>query len=193
MQTKGHLLGSFCIEACVRARAVLSGYVHLLPLQRTWAQFCTPTMNSFQPPVTPAPEDPMPSSHFPGHLHVHSTCKLTHINKCKTLRARWSWGLRPCEVQGQPGLHTETLSHKTKYQSEPWIWWHTHIILEGGVVWFWMVRNLGQGLSLPQSRAVVAHAFNPSTWEAETGRFLNSKSWSTEWVPGQPGLYRESV
>jgi hypothetical protein len=23
------------------------------------------------------------------------------------------------------------------------------------------------------SRAVVAHAFNPSTWEAETGRFLS--------------------
>ncbi|GAB1295987.1 hypothetical protein 2 [Apodemus speciosus] len=30
-------------------------------------------------------------------------------------------------------------------------------------------------------RAVVAHAFNPSTWEAEAGRFLSSRSaWSTE-------------
>jgi hypothetical protein len=29
--------------------------------------------------------------------------------------------------------------------------------------------------------AVVAHAFNPSTWEAEAGRFLSSKpAWSTE-------------
>jgi hypothetical protein len=29
------------------------------------------------------------------------------------------------------------------------------------------------------SRAVVAHAFNPSTWEAETGRFLSSRpAWS---------------
>jgi hypothetical protein len=38
--------------------------------------------------------------------------------------------------------------------------------------------------------AVVAHAFNPRTWEAETGRFLSSRpAWSTEWVPGQPGLY----
>jgi hypothetical protein len=25
-----------------------------------------------------------------------------------------------------------------------------------------------------KSRAVVAHAFNPSTWEAETGKFLSS-------------------
>jgi hypothetical protein len=25
------------------------------------------------------------------------------------------------------------------------------------------------------SRAVVAHAFNPSTWEAEAGRFLSSR------------------
>ena len=29
---------------------------------------------------------------------------------------------------------------------------------------------------------MVAHAFNPSTWEAEAGRFLSSRpAWSTEW------------
>jgi hypothetical protein len=38
---------------------------------------------------------------------------------------------------------------------------------------------------------VVAHVLNPSTWEAEAGRFLSSKS--TEWVPGQPGLHRETL
>jgi hypothetical protein len=44
------------------------------------------------------------------------------------------------------------------------------------------------------SRAVVAHAFNPSTWEAEADRFLSSRpAWSTEWVPGQSGLYRETL
>jgi hypothetical protein len=38
----------------------------------------------------------------------------------------------------------------------------------------------------------VAHTFNPSTWEAEAGRFLSSRpAWSTEWVPGQPGLHRK--
>jgi hypothetical protein len=42
--------------------------------------------------------------------------------------------------------------------------------------------------------AVVAHAFNPSTWEAEAGRFLSSRSaWSIKWVPGQPGLHRETL
>jgi hypothetical protein len=41
------------------------------------------------------------------------------------------------------------------------------------------------------SGAVVAHTLNSSTWEAEAGRFLSSRSgWSTEWVPGQPGLQR---
>jgi hypothetical protein len=40
------------------------------------------------------------------------------------------------------------------------------------------------------SRAVVAHAFNPSTQEAEAEAeadgFLSSRpAWSTEWVPGQ--------
>jgi hypothetical protein len=41
---------------------------------------------------------------------------------------------------------------------------------------------------------MVVHAFNPSTWEAETGEFLSSRpAWSTEWVPGQPGLHRETL
>ena len=31
------------------------------------------------------------------------------------------------------------------------------------------------------SQAVVAHDFNPSTWEAEAGRFLSLRpAWSTE-------------
>jgi hypothetical protein len=33
----------------------------------------------------------------------------------------------------------------------------------------------------PLSRAVVAHAFKPSTWEAEASRFLSSRpAWFTE-------------
>jgi hypothetical protein len=41
---------------------------------------------------------------------------------------------------------------------------------------------------------VVAKAFNPSTWEAEAGRFLSSRpAWSTEWVPRQPGIHRETL
>ena len=41
---------------------------------------------------------------------------------------------------------------------------------------------------------VVAHAFNPSTWEAEAGGFPSSRpAWSTKWVPGQPWLHRETL
>jgi hypothetical protein len=41
---------------------------------------------------------------------------------------------------------------------------------------------------------VVAHAFNPSTPEAKAGGFLSSRpAWSTKWVPGRPGLYRETL
>ena len=40
----------------------------------------------------------------------------------------------------------------------------------------------------------MAHAFNPSTREAEAGRFLSSRAaWSTKGVPGQPELYRETL
>jgi hypothetical protein len=41
---------------------------------------------------------------------------------------------------------------------------------------------------------MVAHVFDPSTWEAEAGGFLSSRPvWSTKWVPGQPGLHRETL
>ena len=41
---------------------------------------------------------------------------------------------------------------------------------------------------------MVAHAFNPSTREAEAGGFLSLRpAWSTKRVPGQPGLYRETL
>ena len=45
-----------------------------------------------------------------------------------------------------------------------------------------------------KQKNVVAHAFNPSTQEAEAGGFLSSRpAWATKWVPGQPGLYRETL
>jgi len=41
---------------------------------------------------------------------------------------------------------------------------------------------------------MVVHSFDPSTPEAEAGRFLRSRpTWSTEWVPGHPGLHRETL
>jgi hypothetical protein len=41
---------------------------------------------------------------------------------------------------------------------------------------------------------MVAHAFNPSTWEAEARGFLSLRpTWSTAWVPGQPGIHRETL
>jgi hypothetical protein len=40
---------------------------------------------------------------------------------------------------------------------------------------------------------VVAHAFNPSTCEAEAGGFLSLRpAWSTKWVLGQPELHKET-
>lgn len=40
----------------------------------------------------------------------------------------------------------------------------------------------------------MAHTCNPSTHEAEVGGFLNSKlAWTSEQVPGWPGLHIEKV
>ena len=47
---------------------------------------------------------------------------------------------------------------------------------------------------IPRWVVVVAHVFNPCTWESEAGGFLSSRpSWSTEWVPGQPGLLQRKT
>jgi hypothetical protein len=49
-------------------------------------------------------------------------------------------------------------------------------------------------LHLSAIELVVAHAFNPSTREAEAGGFLSSRpAWSTKWVLEQPELYRETL
>ena len=41
---------------------------------------------------------------------------------------------------------------------------------------------------------VVVHTFNPSTQEAEAGRFLSLRpAWSTQQVPRQPELYIETL
>jgi hypothetical protein len=44
------------------------------------------------------------------------------------------------------------------------------------------------------SQEVVVHIFNSSTWKAEAGGSLSSRPpWSTKWVPGQPGIHRETL
>jgi hypothetical protein len=58
-------------------------------------------------------------------------------------------------------------------------------VSKGGRGIFWKLKTSG---------AVMAYAFNPSTQEAEAGGFLSSRpAWSTEWVPGQPGIHRETL
>jgi len=40
----------------------------------------------------------------------------------------------------------------------------------------------------------MAHVFNPSSLQAEMGGFLSLRpAWSAKWVPGQSGLYRETL
>jgi hypothetical protein len=64
---------------------------------------------------------------------------------------------------------------------------------------FWVIETLLHETTYKpkdyeQRWALVAHTFNPSTQEAEAGGFLSSRpAWSTEWVPGQPGLHRETL
>jgi major histocompatibility complex class I len=51
---------------------------------------------------------------------------------------------------------------------------HNDLVIHFGAFFLFMLKNT-------LSRAVLAHTFNPSTWEAEAGGFLSSRpAWSTE-------------
>jgi hypothetical protein len=57
-----------------------------------------------------------------------------------------------------------------------------------------LLSSLMKLSKVQQKPGMVAHTFNPSTWRTEAGGFLSSRpAWSTKGVPGQPGIYRETL
>jgi hypothetical protein len=108
----------------------------------------------------------------------------------------WGWQKRSCSY-----IEAILGKYRARHQGLHWGWlrkwvrrgWTTPIrqredtsLLLGGLGLVSLKINLRPG--------VVAHAFNSSTREAEAGGFLSSRSaWSTKWVPGQPGLHRETL
>jgi hypothetical protein len=110
----------------------------------------------------------------------------------------WIWGfydswLFICEYlicEGVPPHHTQysrdILPYRPKKSYKVWmLFTPVSVILP---VWFF--KKWGKKLFWWEETT----AFNPSTREAKAGRFLSSRpAWSTEWVPGQPGLYRETL
>jgi hypothetical protein len=119
-------------------------------------------------------------------------------------RTPWSSWFSPCtmRVQGKlrsPGLVASTcwaillaLSFHFSMQYLQWT--------QRSSVWWGNILPLIYNPSIPNpfkerlKPGVVAHAFNPSTREAEAGGFLSSRpARSTKWVPGQSWLYRETL
>jgi hypothetical protein len=99
------------------------------------------------------------------------------------------WGQYLLKDQETPHRTRDTTTYRGESGEEPQSYGHRGKILE---------QNSNGLCSKIKNRqmepGVVAHAFNPSTWEAEAGGFLSSRSaWSTKWVPGHPGLYRETL
>jgi hypothetical protein len=48
-------------------------------------------------------------------------------------------------------------------------------------VWYTATSMMNMEFEKSHHEALVVHAFDPSTWEAEAGRFLSSRpAWSTE-------------
>ena len=74
-----------------------------------------------------------------------------------------------------------------------------------GIYRWYCYKRIGGSMAIPPlmnqilskrvgGPGIVALNFHPSTWETETGGFLSSRPASTtKWVPGHPGLYRETL
>jgi hypothetical protein len=90
-------------------------------------------------------------------------------------------------------------SELTFYLRLPFLWCHRRkprpcAFYEGYLPLSSVTLVLVHSFNSISSQAVLAHTFNPGTWETEAGGFLRSRpAWSTEWVPGQPGLHRETL
>jgi hypothetical protein len=56
---------------------------------------------------------------------------------------------------------------------------HKHLLLTASEPPSWKKQTKYALLKVGSEPGMVAHAFNPSTWEAEAGRFLSSRpAWS---------------
>jgi hypothetical protein len=100
--------------------------------------------------------------------------------------------MNTCRMLWSPAVHLRSLRHCVTYFSVAVIKHCDQKWLPEGDLYFglWFQRDKNSSWCW----VVVAHAFNPSTWEAVAGGFLSLRpAWSTEWVPGQPGLYRETL
>jgi hypothetical protein len=113
-------------------------------------------------------------------LHIMSLVIMTHY----TMKGRSHWRTPRQIVKGSvPGNCQDLPCNAPEF---------IHSSLE--CMAYMYMRFIWGNKERSWSRAVVTHAFNPSTWEAEAGRVLSSRlAWSTEWVPGQPGLCRETL
>nr|AAR87792.1 unknown [Mus musculus] len=80
-------------------------------------------------------------------------------------------------VMTQLQVCSSTLRHTQASKSTDLV--HMSRVTETSPIWTRTIKNVHS-----LSRALVAHAFNPSTWEAEAGRFLNSRpSWARSLQP----------
>jgi hypothetical protein len=149
------------------------------------------------------------------HIKVKKTNKQT--NKQNKLKFQSNgWLLASASVlSGSGWASQETAISDSCQQSlfdnhnNVWVWWlyvgwiprwgnlcmaFPSVSVQHFVSIFPPISILFPLLRRTKEQGVVAHAFNPSTREAEAGRFLKSRpACSTKWVPGQPGLYRETL
>ena len=108
----------------------------------------------------------------------------------------------PCKCAYPPRLHPWDTVGWLSCSQEPYLWFISAMIMvlyiapkfpieHSNIVNIIIKSIMKKEVWEP---GVVAHDSNPSSWEAEAGKFLSLRpGWSTKWVPGQPELYRKTL
>jgi hypothetical protein len=129
----------------------------------------------------------MPSPRAAGHQHwAELHWRLLSISTGQSYTGGcWASMLGRATLEAAEHQHWAELHWRWRWMEKPEILKHTFYVC---VYKNWPLKCYLEGW------AVVAHAFNPSTREAEVDGFLSLRTtWSTKWVPVHPGLHRETL
>jgi hypothetical protein len=148
--------------------------------------------SSSQPPVTP-----IPGTQPDSHLHGNQAGTYIHVGKTlKRHKTKWI-----NNKNHTFSLHTfSSLSELCSLRCFFFLIIYSSMdsIFLKRASWSFLKSRTFQSMRTSKRKVHCRVRWRtpliPSTWEAETGGFLSSRpAWSTKWVPGQPGLYRETL
>ena len=143
---------------------------------------------------------PPPSPHTSGEVSKHKLApgvrKLILVSRALFATVKWGFRLLKLTLPSLTVLRSLDLKGKWLVFSSSFVVSNTELRALLAGKWTHMNMCVLQTTTTKPNKppCLMANAFNSSTREAEAGGFLSSRpAWSTERVPGQPGIHRETL